>query len=114
MSKDLPPMMCGPCNLEFKGIKEINRHMGTEHPNDTTTPTAAYELKVQDFAKETQRTSELAKALKDMTEVFISEGHNSGALHARRCPRCELVDNAMTALQDTTYFDELRHQELHR
>lgn len=73
----------------------------------------AYELKVQDLAKETLRTSELSKALRDMCEVFISEGHRSSDYSARACVRCSLVQEALKALANTTYYDELKHQEQH-
>ena len=70
----------------------------------------AYEDEAKKFQKETLRASKLAKPLAEMANVFISEGHRSNGM---RCPRCELVKDAMLALKDTTYYTDLNLAENH-
>ena len=56
----------------------------------------SYETKVEDLARETLRSSELARLLSEARDVLVTDGHDG--LHRRHCARCQLAEEARVAL----------------
>jgi hypothetical protein len=75
----------------------------------------AYAEECKKFQAETKRTSELSKALFEMSKIFMfSEGkHFTGEYAGKKCARCAILRGAMLALWDTVYCEQLRYEEEH-
>jgi hypothetical protein len=56
----------------------------------------SYETKVEDLARETLRSSELARLLSEARDVLVTDGHDG--LHHRHCARCSLTEESRVAL----------------
>lgn len=70
----------------------------------------AFEQERKKFQAETLRATQLSKALNDITRVFIGERHDG---KKPDCPRCKLVQQALEALKNTNYYDELKDEINH-